>query len=71
MRFLFTAPWQVATWADNSTGRRSASLGRAAYQEVLSSAGLTVVREHEDDGGNHYYETIKSSLVCDEDRDAA
>lgn len=70
-RFLFTAPWQIATWADNSTGRLSVSLGRAGYEEVLSNAGLTVVREHEDEGGNHYYEAIKSSLVCDEDHDAA
>jgi len=70
-RFLFTAPWQVATWADNSTGRPSASLGRPAYQELLSSAGLTVIREHEDEGGNHYYEAIKSTRVSDEDPDAA
>ena len=69
-RFLFTAPWQVATWIGNSTGRPSASLGRAAYHDVLRRAGLTVVREHEDDGANHYYEAIKSSLVCDEDHDA-
>lgn len=58
---LFTAPWQVATWADNSTGRPSVSLGRAAYQELLGVAGLTLVREHEDEGGNHYYEATKSS----------
>lgn len=64
-RFLFTAPWQVGTWADNSTGLPSVSLGRAAYVEVLSRSGLTVVRNHEDEGGNHYYETIKSSLVGD------
>lgn len=62
-QFLFTAPWQVAAWTDRSTGRSSASLGRAAYQEVLTSEGLAVVREHEDEGGNHYYEAIKSSPV--------
>lgn len=59
-RFLFTAPWQIATWPDNSTGRPSVSLGLTAYRELLSAAGLTLVREHEDEGGNHYYETIKS-----------
>lgn len=59
-RFLFTAPWQVATWTDHSTGRPSTSLGRDTYHEVLGSAGLTVVREHEDEGGNHYYESVKT-----------
>jgi hypothetical protein len=58
-RFLFTAPWQVCTWADNSTGRESVSLGVAKYRELLAAAGLTLVREHEDEGENHYYETIK------------
>ena len=60
-RFLFTAPWQVATWLDNSTSRPSVSLGRAAYQDLLSNAGLTMVREHEDEGGNHYFEALKKS----------
>ena len=59
-RFLFTAPWQAATWADSSTGRPSVSLGVAAYREALTAAGLTLVREHEDEGENHYYEAIKS-----------
>jgi hypothetical protein len=58
---LFTAPWQVATWLDNSTSRPSVSLGRAAYRDLLSNAGLTVVREHEDEGGNHYFEALKQS----------
>ncbi len=57
--FLFTAPWQAGTWADNSTGRESVSLGDAAYRALLAAAGLTVVREHEDEGENHYYETLK------------
>lgn len=58
-RFLFTAPWQVATWADNSTGRESISLGRDVYLALLSGAGLTLAGEHEDEGGNHYYEALK------------
>ena len=57
--FLFTAPWQVCKWADNSTGRPSVSLGLARYRELLTASSLTLVREHEDEGGNHYYETIK------------
>jgi cyclopropane fatty-acyl-phospholipid synthase-like methyltransferase len=59
-RFLFTAPWQVGTWADNSTGRESVSLGAATYRALLAAAGLTLLREHEDEGENHYYDTVKS-----------
>lgn len=70
-RFLFTAPWQVATWIDHSTGRPSESLGRSAYQDALGHVGLTVVREHEDEGGNHYFDARKSALACDAELDAA
>ena len=58
-RFLFTAPWQVGTWTDNSTGRESVSLGAATYLALLGAAGLALVREHEDEGQNHYYDTIR------------
>jgi SAM-dependent methyltransferase len=57
--FLFTAPWQRVTWADNSTGRASLSLGRDRYRELLDAAGLSCVREYEDEGGNHYYESSR------------
>jgi len=57
--FLFTAPAQVGEWADLSTGRKSASLGRDAYLGLLEDAGLTLVAEHEDDGCNHYYEAVR------------
>jgi SAM-dependent methyltransferase len=60
-RFLFTAPSQAGTWADNSTGRESVSLGVATYRTLLAASGLTLLREHEDEGDNHYYDTIKSS----------
>lgn len=55
--FLFTAPTQAGEWSDRLTGRKSVSLGRDAYLDVLAHAGLTLVCEHEDDGDNHYYET--------------
>lgn len=58
-RFLFTAPTQVATWNDLSTGRLSFSLGEQEYKSLLSDAGLTVVAEYMDEGENHYYDTIK------------
>jgi SAM-dependent methyltransferase len=58
-RLLFTAPWQVGTWADNSTGRESVSLGVTRYRELLAAADLALIRECEDEGDNHYYETLK------------
>ena len=57
--FLFTSPARPSTWADALTGRQSMSLGSEVYRDVLSNAGLVVVREHLDEGGNHYYETVK------------
>lgn len=58
-RFLFTAPAQACTWADALTGRRSLSLGAAAYTALLADAGLTLAGEHDDEGGNHYYDAGK------------
>jgi 2-polyprenyl-3-methyl-5-hydroxy-6-metoxy-1,4-benzoquinol methylase len=57
--FLFTSPAQTCTWADALTGRQSVSLGSEIYGAVLSNAGLVVVREYLDEGGNHYYEAVK------------
>lgn len=59
-RFLFTAPTQAVAWPDLLTGRPSVSLGDAAYRQALSDAGLTMVREHADEGGNHYYDAARS-----------
>ncbi len=58
-RFLFTAPAQICTWADLSTGRTSLSLGADAYRAVLLDAGLTLVGEYVDEGENHYFEATK------------
>lgn len=41
------------------TGLESRSLGRVEYRRLLSSAGLCVTSEHEDEGQNHYYDAIK------------
>jgi 2-polyprenyl-3-methyl-5-hydroxy-6-metoxy-1,4-benzoquinol methylase len=54
-RLLFSSPAQVCAWTDVLTGRRSLSLGAEEYKAVLSEAGLTLVGEHDDEGGNHYY----------------
>lgn len=58
-RFLFTSPVQIGTWADVLTRRQSRSLGAEAYKAALSSAGLTLVGEYVDEGGNHYYDACK------------
>lgn len=58
-RFLFTAPSQVHTWADVSTGRKSVSLGAGAYEAALSDAELTLVGTSMDEGDNHYYDAAK------------
>jgi SAM-dependent methyltransferase len=58
-RFLFTAPRQASSWVDASTGQVSVSLGADAYRAELEAAGLAVVGEHEDEGGNHYYDAVR------------
>lgn len=60
-RFLFTAPTQVATWADLLTGRSSVSPGDLEYRRALSDAGLTVLQEHVDEGENHYYDAVAAT----------
>jgi SAM-dependent methyltransferase len=57
-RFLFTAPAEACTWVDVLTNRESRSLGAAEYQGALREAGLVVVGEHDDEGGNHYYDAV-------------
>lgn len=57
--FLFTAPSQAFAWPDVSTGRTSVSLGHDAYVAALSAVGLRLIREHDDEEGNHYYEAVR------------
>jgi SAM-dependent methyltransferase len=54
-QFLFTAPRQVCEWSDSMTGRLSISLGAEGYRRLLEAAGLVLIDEMEDEGGNHYY----------------
>jgi SAM-dependent methyltransferase len=58
-RFVFTAPREVCEWTDIMTGQRSVSLGEEAYRGLLSSAGLMLVGEADDEGDSHYYMTVK------------
>ena len=62
-RFLFSAPLEVGSWRDAVTGRESVSLGRERYEEVLSAAGLRLLRTSRDEGDNNYYEAQKADSV--------
>lgn len=58
-RFLFTAPAQAVAWQDAMTGIRSVSLGAAVYRSELDAMWVTVEREFEDEGQNHYYDAAR------------
>jgi SAM-dependent methyltransferase len=60
-RFLFTAPRQVCQWTDVLTGHDSCSLGVNEYQQLFLQIGLSLVAEYQDEGGNHYYDTMLAS----------
>ncbi|GAO44163.1 class I SAM-dependent methyltransferase [Flavihumibacter petaseus] len=61
-QFLFTAPTKTITWIDVLTDRGSVSLGAERYLALLSGFGLKLVSEFEDEGDNHYYHLIKSTV---------
>lgn len=56
---LFTAPAEAAVWNDVMTGQASQSLGAADYQRELSSAGLSLIEQYDDEGKNHYFDAVK------------
>ena len=60
-RLLFTAPTQTAAWNDVMTGLESHSLGGEEYRRQLSQAGFSIAGEYEDEGQNHYFDSIKTS----------
>ena len=41
------------------TGREFRSLGAEEYRQRLSAVGLTVAREYQDEGQNHYFDAFK------------
>jgi 2-polyprenyl-3-methyl-5-hydroxy-6-metoxy-1,4-benzoquinol methylase len=59
-RFLFTSREETCTWTDVMTGRECVSLGAVAYRRALEAQGLTVVGESRDEGGNHYFDAVKT-----------
>jgi len=58
-RLLFTSPPEPEVWSDAMTELESRSLGAEEYRELLSAVGLSVMREYEDEGENHYYDAVK------------
>ena len=60
-RLLFTscAGTEPLVWNDAMTGLESRSLGAVEYRKQLSTVGLSVTREYEDEGENHYFDAIK------------
>src|SRR5262245_43231754 len=57
---LFTSPPEPAVWNDAMTGLESRSLGAVEYRRELSSVGLSLIGEYEDEGENHYYDALKN-----------
>jgi SAM-dependent methyltransferase len=58
-RLLFTSPPEPLVWNDAMTRLESRSLGAAEYQMLLSAVDVSVSREYEDEGQNHYYDAFK------------
>lgn len=61
-RLLFTSAAEPCVWNDAMTGLESRSLGADEYRRQLSAVGLSVSREYEDIGQNHYYDACKTGL---------
>lgn len=60
-RLLFTSPADPVVWNDVMTGLESRSLGAAEYRRLLSAVDVSVSREYEDEGQNHYFDAFKQS----------
>lgn len=55
---LFTAEANEFTWTDAMTERESRSLGAEEYRRLLRAAGLTKIREYQDEGENYYFDAV-------------
>jgi SAM-dependent methyltransferase len=60
-RLLFTSVDEPVVWNDAMTGLESRSLGSAEYRGLLSAAGMSLIREYEDQE-NYYFDALKSEL---------
>ncbi|MGV8929546.1 MAG: class I SAM-dependent methyltransferase [Brevundimonas sp.] len=69
-RFLFSAPRQACEWKDSLTGRPSLSLGAAAYRRALEQVGMRLTAQEVDEGGNHYFDAVRTDAAGRERRGA-
>jgi 2-polyprenyl-3-methyl-5-hydroxy-6-metoxy-1,4-benzoquinol methylase len=58
-RLLFTSPGKKTKWKDAMTNQHSRSPGADWYKEKLTVSGLLMIDEFDDEGGNHYYHSVK------------
>jgi len=58
-RLLFTTCAEPLIWNDAMTGLESRSLGAVEYRSQLTASGLSVIREYDDEGENHYFDALK------------
>jgi len=62
-RVLFTATAKPAVGNDAMTGLESLSLGAEQYRKLLGAVGISVAKEYEDEGENHYFDAFKGNSV--------
>jgi SAM-dependent methyltransferase len=60
-RLLFTSCVEPLVWNDAMTGLETRSLGALEYRRQLMTVGLPVIREYEDVGENHYFDSAKNA----------
>jgi SAM-dependent methyltransferase len=60
-RLLFTSCAEPVVWNDAMTGLELRSLGAVEYRSQLTAVGLSVIREYEDEGENHYFDALKGA----------
>jgi 2-polyprenyl-3-methyl-5-hydroxy-6-metoxy-1,4-benzoquinol methylase len=65
-RLLFTSCAEPLVWNDAMTELESRSLGASEYRRQLSTAGLSVIAEYEDEGENHYFDAVKRDPHIDQ-----
>ena len=66
-RLLFTSEAEPLVWNDAMTGLESRSLGAVEYRSQLATVGLSVIREYEDEGENHYFDALKTATASAND----
>jgi SAM-dependent methyltransferase len=58
-KLLFTAPLDKVEWKDVMTEQGSRSLGAEQYRILISTSGLSIGEEFDDEGGNHYFSGVR------------